>query len=470
MACCGLCPFLIGGCPTGDGGGGNVNDNVDNDNDNDNGNDNVALKAFVGAATCQDCHGNRHEDWAATAHAEALEALKAIGQGANADCLPCHTVGFGETDGFVDEATTPGLAGVQCENCHGAGRDHVLAARADVTNPAVHPPVDISANVCGACHQDVHHPNFEQWSESAHSQINEAVEEDLLAGGTFVNNCGICHSGDVFVMSRVWGQTVPEDLFAGATAEDLNPVSCAVCHDPHARTGNAAAPDEGRDYQLRFPEVVAATQANTVAETSDPTRFNLCGQCHHDRGRTWQTTTRPPHHSVQSNFYFGEMPAPEGEEPLVRNTSSVHAGVSEQCASCHMFRRDFESEQAPAISGHSFAIDFEACAGCHNPAVDPAEGKLERLKTEVEEAIADILTRLDDPSTWQYSATGGPKEPDAEDLQPGEMTQDDVSDEIKKVRFLYSYVDGDGSDGAHNPYYVRAILAEADDLLTSIGR
>ena len=135
-----------------------------------------------------------------------------------------------------------------------------------------------------------------------------------------------------------------------------------------------------------------------------------------------------------------------------------------------MFRKDFESEEAPTISGHSFAIDFEACAGCHNPAVDPAEGKLELLKTEVDDAIADIKTRLGDETTWQYSAAGGPKEPDAEDLQPGELTQDDITDEIKKVRFLYSYVDGDGSDGVHNPYYVRAILAEADDLLTSIGR
>jgi hypothetical protein len=50
------------------------------------------------------------------------------------------------------------------------------------------------------------------------------------------------------------------------------------------------------------------------------------------------------------------------------------------------------------------------------------------------------------------------------------VTQDDIPDEIKKVRSLYSYVGGDGSDGAHNPFYVRAILAEADDLLTSIGR
>ena len=71
------------------------------------------------------CHSNKHATWSATLHAGALDTLAAIGQNANPACLPCHTVGFGETGGFIDEATTPGLAGVQCEHCHGGASEHV---------------------------------------------------------------------------------------------------------------------------------------------------------------------------------------------------------------------------------------------------------------------------------------------------------------------------------------------------------
>jgi formate-dependent nitrite reductase cytochrome c552 subunit len=54
--------------------------------------------------------------------------------------------------------------------------------------------------------------------------------------------------------------------------------------------------------------------------------------------------------------------------------------------------------------------------------------------------------------------------------RPAQEQQAALSDEIKKIRFLYHYVLADGSLGVHNPEYARAILAEADDLITSIGR
>ena len=50
------------------------------------------------------------------------------------------------------------------------------------------------------------------------------------------------------------------------------------------------------------------------------------------------------------------------------------------------------------------------------------------------------------------------------------MTQEEVPDGIKQVRFLYSYIISDGSLGTHNPAYVRAMLTEADSILTDLGR
>ena len=164
-------------------------------------------------------------------------------------------------------------------------------------------------------------------------------------------------------------------------------------------------------------------------------------------------------------MYVGEMPAPEGLEPLVANTVSEHSGAPAQCATCHMFRKDFETEEAPAISGHQFTVNLEACNACHPAGVSDT---LAALQDEVQTALDDIEARLGDPATWQYSATGGP--PEADDAQAGETTQDDVSDEVKQVRFLWSYVSNDGSLGVHNPGYVRAILAKADEILDGIGQ
>lgn len=449
---CGIMLFATG-CPMqppdNGGNGGNGGDGT--------GNSGVTGK-FVGADRCSLCHANLHGEWAQTLHAGALETLEAIGQGTNAACLPCHTVGFGEEGGYVDRATTNALAGVQCENCHGGAAEHAM-------NPAeseLRPSIDIAASVCGDCHQGSHHPNFEQWGESAHSAVTEEVAHDLTEeGGFFTNNCGICHSGDVFYAVNIKGTTVEPDAFVGLNPEDLTPITCAVCHDPHERTQNAATPEEGRDYQLRFKQIASPTPSNTIEDVVNPQRFNICGQCHHSRGRTWTSDSRGPHHSVQSNVYVGEMPVDDiqREEPLVLGRTSVHSFAAEQCATCHMYREDFESEQAPAISGHNFTVNNAGCAasGCH-PTTDAAIAAQATLQTEVQSRLDNIAARLGDLSTWGYSAEGGPAD------------QSGLSDEIRQTRFLYSYILGDGSLGVHNPDYVRDMLEKAEELLTAVGR
>ncbi|MBI4717077.1 MAG: hypothetical protein HY763_04675 [Planctomycetes bacterium] len=467
----------IGGCPTGatvtpapDDGGDVGTDGTDGTGTDGTGTDGTGTDGttagnsgvtgkFVGAAVCAQCHPTPHAEWSETLHAEALTTLEGIGQGSNTNCLPCHTVGFGQEGGFVDRATTDALAGVQCENCHGAGADHVD----DPLNEAVRPVIDISAQVCGACHTGSHHPTFEQWETALHAQINETVTADLLEGGSFVNNCGICHSGDVFYRINIRGEAVPEDAFVGLAAEDLTPVTCAICHDPHARTNNAAAPDAGRDFQLRFRQVASPTPSNTVEDVTNPQRFNLCGQCHHDRGRTWETTSRAPHHSNQANVYAGEMaiPDPETQQPLVLSRVSVHSFAVEQCATCHLYREDFQSEEAPAISGHTFQVNTAGCAtsGCH-PSSDQAAAALTTLQGEVQARLDNIASRLGDPATWEYVASGG----------PDDDGQAELSDEIKQIRFLYYYALVDGSLGVHNPDYIRDILEKAESLLTQAGR
>ncbi len=438
---------------------GNTNDNEPgntNDNEPGNTNDNEPglVGKFVGADACLPCHSGVHDDWSQTLHAEALETLEASAD-AEDFCLACHTVGYGEEGGFTSREATPELVGVQCENCHGPAKDHVD----NIGDASLRPPTDLGADVCGKCHTGDHHPTFEQWQESGHAAVTEIVALDLIEeGGFYTATCGVCHEGAINFSLAVKGEDVAEDLYVGSTEEDLTPITCVVCHDSHARTGNAYEPDTDRDYQLRFPQVKTPEVTSDAAVVTDVTRYNLCGQCHHSRGREWQTATRAPHHSVQSNFYFGEMAVPEGTDLLVETpTPHFHqTGVPGQCSECHMYRIEFQSDVAPAISGHLFSIDFESCARCHVSAAN-AETYLEDYKELIQGRLDSIAERLGDPATWEYEPTGGPED------------QDSISDEIKQVRFLYHYILSDGSLGTHHPRYADAILEKAEEILDDLG-
>lgn len=456
-----LALLMTGGCPLLPGGSlGNSNSNANanansNSNANENGKGNSGLTGqFVGSARCALCHNNIHNDWSQTLHGRAYETLEAIGQSTNATCIPCHTVGFGQAGGWVDRATTNDLAGVGCESCHGPARQHVE----NVNDASLRPPKNIDASLCGNCHTGEHHPNYDDWLTSGHAEVTSSPAASFTAG-TSLNTCGHCHSGDFFYRAILNTETLADDALKNKPVDQLHAVECAICHNPHARTGNAPEAEDGRDYQLRYPEVANPTPTNTIDAVTNKARFNICGQCHHDRGRTWLETARPPHHSNQANVYVGEMPMPEDQDPLVLSRVSVHSFAREQCATCHMYRQDFQSNQAPAISGHTFAVNENACAtaGCH-PSMAQAVAVKATLQTEMETRLNNIRMRLGAPNTWEYRGTGGP------------ANQASVPDWVKQVRFLYYYALNDGSLGIHNPAYVRDIVETAEDMLTANGQ
>lgn len=89
--------------------------------------------SYVGGKACALCHQTAAEAWAKSKHAHAWQALvdgendpKRYGWPVTKypDCVACHAVGYREQTGFVDAATTPTLANVDCERCHGAGSAH----------------------------------------------------------------------------------------------------------------------------------------------------------------------------------------------------------------------------------------------------------------------------------------------------------------------------------------------------------
>lgn len=133
--------------------------------------------AYVGSKNCKKCHIKEHRSWEATKMAQAFESLKpgvaadkkkAAGLDPDKDyttdkeCVGCHTTGFGKPGGFVDIATTPDLAGVGCEMCHGPGGTYTKDEHMSLKNKEykladlvkVGLVGKVSAEQCTVCHNE----------------------------------------------------------------------------------------------------------------------------------------------------------------------------------------------------------------------------------------------------------------------------------------------------------------------------
>jgi hypothetical protein len=109
--------------------------------------------AFVGADTCAACHAEEHQIWEKTSHAHAMATLESKNQQFDTECVGCHVVGF-QKGGFDTLVTTPQLANVQCESCHGPGRAHI-----DSSNKKGYGFMAVPVG-CTQCHTQPNSPDF----------------------------------------------------------------------------------------------------------------------------------------------------------------------------------------------------------------------------------------------------------------------------------------------------------------------
>jgi hypothetical protein len=117
---------------------------------------------YVGSESCKGCHAAEHAQWAGSAHAAALDRLRAQHKDQNADCQKCHTTGFGEKTGWPAGGDL--LAGVGCESCHGPGARHVAEGaerRGTILRLADKCDSCVILQICGSCHDDANDPGFE---------------------------------------------------------------------------------------------------------------------------------------------------------------------------------------------------------------------------------------------------------------------------------------------------------------------
>jgi len=130
---------------------------------------------YVGAKKCKKCHLKQYKSWEKTKMAQtwtqlepgvSAEAKTAAGLDPETDytkdesCVSCHVTGHGEPGGFVDIASTPELANVGCESCHGPGGTYIQDGYMTLDNKeylkaeivAVGMVDEVGPVQCTACH------------------------------------------------------------------------------------------------------------------------------------------------------------------------------------------------------------------------------------------------------------------------------------------------------------------------------
>ena len=134
---------------------------------------------YVSATACQRCHEQEYLQWSATRHAFAYETLLKKERYFDPNCVSCHTTGFGYQTGFEigDEASE--FKGVQCETCHGPGKQHVSNPKKENIRLAA------ETSLCLTCHDTKHSPGFAEVVTLHTKDVDHSREpmnlEELLA-------------------------------------------------------------------------------------------------------------------------------------------------------------------------------------------------------------------------------------------------------------------------------------------------
>lgn len=292
--------------------------------------------AYVGQGGCSGCHGDKHSEWSETAHAGALNSLKAIGMDKDASCLPCHTVGFGQPTGYTDITNTPHLSDVGCETCHGPAGWHKFSDH-DIVRPAV----TLDPKICGGCHQDSHHPTYEEWETSPHAEVLDDIKYGFTGGlyvpsttpvsiiwGTNVVAPGTSGSSNCygFYITTNANLTLKTNYTTGIIHSGNGPgtgfvydpgqdraVSCGICHSAGARMvmiQDWEARQEGRTNALHFPSAQdSAAWGAACATCHDPHDNSNPGQLRNPTRSTnyYTMATTTDKRTVYSTNFMGAV-------------------------------------------------------------------------------------------------------------------------------------------------------------------
>ena len=437
-------------------------------------------------------------------------------------CASCHTVGYDtEADNnafdeimtkegweapqgavgnwtkmLADYPSTARLANIQCENCHGPQQStaHMQASAR----------TSLSSDVCGTCHgEPPRHARFQQWEESKHADYTLAIERATN------KSCGRCHVGQGFL---AWLPQIeagnPGSIEAEITwtADTTHPVTCVVCHDPHDPGNTSGEPNTATvRIEGNTPMLPAGFKALGVG------RGALCMTCHNTRNSERNDVAmlvvddRAPHTASQADLLMGE-----NAYFVSVGKRSAHSLIGDTCTKCHMQLSPPPAKLSHNLAGtnHSFEASRDVCTSCHGDFVgggldEAVHGGMEELKAGLEQAIVnEIVAQISAGNTVTLKKMGA-DETDvnitkdssvtalefteshgrlAMNIIIGDTTYEHVrlarDTEVKdsggnvvgtlinsaagqiiaKAGWNYFLIEGDGSEGVHNPSFTLEVL------------
>ncbi len=192
----------------------------------------------------------------------------------NYDCFKCHTTGASQTGSWPAGTTgfgTFAFGGVQCEECHGQGSQHVFDPQ------TFRMKVDDTPELCGRCHtRDSqnrvavsggfirHHEQYDETIHSPHAAVGcggchdphaSVKYDDVAPGNGVTTECVTCHTGFDTNLTHVKG-------FAGAP-------DCTDCHMPKAAKSARAEHEYRGDIASHTFTINPAAVGKSAMWTSD---------------------------------------------------------------------------------------------------------------------------------------------------------------------------------------------------------
>ena len=421
--------------------------------------------APTGKTTCGNCHADFQGSWSATKHAQAYNTLNS-NSGKQDSCFGCHTV---NGRGNAAVGTNVGWDGVkdavyhdvQCENCHGAGLQHVEGiGQGNLVRPLAAIGLNTKGN-CGDCHTGTHHPFVEEWKASRHANLNTSRASNP--------SCVGCHEARGAL--KRWG--LQANYIERDSATNYQPpATCSTCHDPHG---------SGNPSQLRYP-----------VTTQDPDQ-NLCIKCHLRRAEPEPPSSVTPH-APQGSVLLGYA----GWRPpgFVYDTNRIYVSHATDknpklCAGCHVVgftvTDPASGNFAFQATGHLFrpvpcldasgkptadktcayttaARSWKACtaSGCHANA-DVAVSAFTAVRGRMQNLTGQLWQDLNKDNTLQAAPTDGGLLATVKQQRPGEWTTSDITpaegaEFDARLCGEYGGANSDNSKGVHNPFLCDALL------------
>lgn len=310
--------------------------------------------SYVGSGGCAGCHGDKFNQYVGTGHATAYSAIANLPPAVRVNCLVCHTVGYGQPTGFTDLTNTAHLSNVGCESCHGPSGWHKYS-----DHDLIRPAVSIDPKICGSCHQDAHHPTYEEYVLSPHSEVNGDIKYGTATPGAYfpetINVMGtnlygyyVTTNGDLTLKTnRTTGilhslngpQTIPGAGLLYDPGLD-RALSCGICHSAAARMSML------RDYEARLK---GYTNALVTADPHDAAEWTTtCAVCHDPHSAANPAQLRNPLWST--NYYT--MPTTTDRRTII--STNFQGGRTTNVV---FYSAAFASLYDPEI---------QVCGQCHN--------------------------------------------------------------------------------------------------------